>query len=609
VKPFISAILLLVLSVPFAAAQSTRITDEIVVTASALPETVESTPAAVTVITRQDIERRAARDVADLLREVPGLTISRSGSPGKATSLFTRGAASTQTLVLWNGIEINNPYFAGYDWGRFSTLGVEQIEVVRGPFSALYGSEAMAGVVNVLTSPRASGVRGEIAGGAHGLRNAALDAAYVGATMLIDASYEHRQDGGFNANDDFLQNSGNVWLKWTPSSSLSLAVSARRTNYDLGIPFNSNGSAIVPSPERRQDGNESQVALPLQQTLGRFSYDLTLSESRRSDRFRDPQDPFGFTDSTTDSTTRRTRLTTRTLTTAGTIIAGGEYETARVDDQSNFGLSLQNSKRTARSLFLEDRWSREAGARARVELSAGARYDRFKPFGSQTSPRLAVAWVFGGSKIRAAYGEAFRAPSVGELYFPFSGNPKLNAERSRSLEAGYDAALGTDGLLSLTLFSSRFRDLIFFDNQSYTFANIGKVRSDGLELGMKERVHRTIYLAFNYTYLHKNEDESTGERLPRRPEHSGSLALGWRVGAVEANLTLLRSGARADILPVSPYSRVMNRAYTTIDVNLRYDGGHVVPFVELENLRNEKYEEVLGYRSPGRRAIVGLRFH
>ena len=144
----------------------------IVVTASSLPETVAATPASVTVITREDIDARAARDVADVLREVPGLVLARSGSPGKATSLFTRGAASTQTLVMWNGIVLNNPYFSGYDWGRFSTAGVEQIEVVRGPFSALYGSEAMAGVVNVLTTPRSSGIHGDFESGSHGLRNA-----------------------------------------------------------------------------------------------------------------------------------------------------------------------------------------------------------------------------------------------------------------------------------------------------------------------------------------------------------------------------------------------------------------------------------------------------
>ena len=124
---------------------------EVVVTASALPESVESTPAATTVITKEEIEQREARDVADVLREVPGLAVSRTGSPGRATSLFTRGSNSTHTLVLWNGIEITNPYFAGYDWGRFSTAGVEQIEVVRGPYSALYGSDAVAGVISIIT--------------------------------------------------------------------------------------------------------------------------------------------------------------------------------------------------------------------------------------------------------------------------------------------------------------------------------------------------------------------------------------------------------------------------------------------------------------------------
>src|SRR5205085_11774094 len=182
----------------------------IVVTASELPETVESTPASVTVVTREDIDERAARDVAEVLREVPGLSVSRTGSPGKQISLFTRGAASTQTLVLWNGIEINNPYFSGYDWGRFSTAGVEQIEVVRGPFSALYGSEAMAGVINVLTAPRASGWRADLESGAHGLRNANLGGARAGDALPVSAPYAHREDDGFAPNDDLREDSADA---------------------------------------------------------------------------------------------------------------------------------------------------------------------------------------------------------------------------------------------------------------------------------------------------------------------------------------------------------------------------------------------------------------
>jgi vitamin B12 transporter len=606
VKPLAFSILSL-LAASFAFAQN-KITEEIVVTASALPETVGSTPAAVTVVTKKDIDRRAARDLADILREVPGLTVSRSGSPGKATSLFTRGAASTQTLVMWNGIEINNPYFAGYDWGRFSTAGVEQVEVVRGPFSALYGSEAMAGVVNVLSTSNDSGVRGELQIGGRGLRNAALSGSYAGTSTQVNAAYEHRQDDGFDTNDDFRQNSASIFFKFAPSPTFSLGLGARHTAYDLGIPFDVNaaGTALLPSLQRRQNGTELQVAVPLEKTFGPVSYDLTLSESRRRDDFNDPEDPFGIVSSSTESASQRARLTMQGQTSIGTLIGGGEWQRARVDDRSNFGVNLANNRRDARSLFLEDRW-RSAGQK-HLELSAGVRYDRFDTFGSQTSPRVAAAWIAGRNKLRLAYGEGFRAPSVGELYFPFSGNRDLRPEHSRSVEAGYDAAVGVDGLLSVTLFSSRFRDLINFDNRSFLFGNIGRARSDGLELGMQAHVTRSVYAALSYTYLHRDEDELTGERLLRRPKHGGSAFLGWRSGPIEANVALIRSGARVDLLPIAPYSHVINGPYTTVDLNLQFHSGAITPFAKIENLRNARYQEVFGYVSPGRRTIVGLRF-
>jgi vitamin B12 transporter len=588
-----------------------KISDRIVVTASDVPETIASTPAAVTVVTKKDIDERAARDVAEVLREVPGLAVSRTGSSGKATSLFTRGAASMQTLVLWNGIEINNPYFSGYDWGRFSTAGVEQVEVVRGPFSALYGSDAVAGVVNVVTAPAATGLRAEVQSGGHGLRNGVVDGSWAAGANHLSVALEHRTDDGFAPNDDFRQNSGNAVWRWAPSKTFSLGVAARATSYDLGIPFNLNSTAtaLVPSLQRRQNGSERQLAVPLQQTLGAFSYDLTLSEARNRDDFRDPDDPFGTTDASTTSRTRRARLTTRTTTGAlGTIIAGGEIERAKVDDVNNFGVNLAGMTRRDDSLFVEDRLSHDLGGAGKLELSAGVRYDRFDTFGSQTSPRIAAALVRGGAKWRAAYGEGFRAPSVGELYYPFSGNVNLQAERSRSFEAGYDAPMGATGLFSLTAFWSRYRNLINFDNATFAFANIGRARSDGLELGIDEQVTRAFYTHLAYTFLHRDEDEATGERLPRRPKHSGALTLGWREGGLDANVSIVRSGARPDILPVAPFSHVTNGAYTTVDANVQLRAGRLTPFVKLENLRNARYEEVLGYPSPGRRAIVGLRF-
>jgi vitamin B12 transporter len=582
--------------------------EEIVVTASAIPETVESTPAAVTVVTREEIDRQEARDVADVLREVPGLTVSRTGSSGRATSLFTRGSNSTHTLVLWNGIEIDNPYFAGYDWGRFSTAGVDQVEIVRGPYSALYGSDAVAGVVNILTAPRKSELRGDFETGGNGWRNAQVSGSWVGSSMQFGASYEHRSDDGFNTNDDFSQNTENVFWRWTIAGHFSLGLAGRQTSYDLGIPFNLNGAgtALVPSLKRRGNGKERQLSIPIQQTIGIFSYDATVAESKRNDDFIDPEDPFGQVDSSTSSRTRRARLTTRTVTPIGTIVVGGEYERAVVNDLTNFGPNLTNNRRSERSFFLEDRFSHPVGASSRFELSLGVRRDRYDTFGSQTSPRVAAAVIFGNNKIRAAYGEGFRAPSVGELYYPFAGNLNLRAEHSRSAEVGYDYAMGGAGMFSATLFSGRYRDLIVFDNATFVFGNVGRARTDGLEVSLRNDITSSIYSSISYTYLHTDED-ATGKPLPRRPKNSGSIVLGRRASTLDTSIVVLHTGARADVLPVFPFSQVQNSAYTTIDANVQLRMGRFSPYVKMQNLTNKQYDEVLGYRSPGRRAIFGVR--
>jgi vitamin B12 transporter len=595
-------------SIPsFAQSPPNTVSDQIVVTASAIPETVESTPASVTVVTKKEIEQRAARDVADVLREVPGFTISRTGSPGRATSLFTRGGNSTHTLVLWNGIEINNPYFAGYDWGRFSTAGVEQIEVVRGPYSALYGSDAVAGVVNILSAPAKSGVSADLEAGGHGLRNAQVATTYASPATQISAAYERRQDDGFEPNDDFRQNSAHLFWRWTSANHFSLGIAARHTAYDLGIPRNLNGagSEILPSPRRRQDGTETQIAIPLQQTIGRVVAELTLAESRRDDHFEDPDDPFGFVDASTESRTRRARFTARRATVLGTIVVGGEYERAVVDDASNFGVSLEGKRRTDRSLFIEDRYTHALSSGSRLELSAGYRHDRFDTFGSEGSPRIAGAFVTGSHKIRAAYGGAFRAPSIGELYFPFSGNLTLQAEHSNSIEAGYDYALGDRGLFSATLFRSRYRNLIVFDNVTFAFANVGRARTSGAELSLKHEMSN-VRVAASYTYLKTSDADD--EALLRRPRHSGSVYVGYQLGEAEMNVVLLHTGARDDVLPIAPFSRINDRAYTTIDVNTQRRFGRLTPYLKIENVTGKKYEEVRGYTSPGRRGILGLRF-
>lgn len=582
-----------------------KVSAEIVVTASALPERVDDVPASVSIVTRKDIDDRAALDVADMLREVPGVVMSRTGSPGRATSLFTRGSNSNHTLVLWNGVEITNPYFSGYDWGRFSTIGVEQVEVVRGPYSALYGSDAVAGVVNVLTTSHRTGVRAEVEAGGHGLLNGGASGTWAGDRASISASLESREDDGFAPNDDFRQDSGSVALRFQATPSLHAGVSIRQTAYELGVPMNLNfaGDALVPSLNRRQDGSERQLAIPIEQQFGRFSYEITLAESSRDDDFSDPDDPYGMVSSSTESMTRRARLTSRAETSIGTIVAGGEYEHAEVDDVTSYGPNFTGGERSERSLFVEDRLTHALRGAAHLELSAGVRWDDYETFGSELSPRLAIAWIRAGHKIHAAYGEAFRAPAIGELYFPFMGNPELGAERSRSYEVGYHYASG----VSATLFHSDYDDLIVFDLATNRFGNVGAANAQGVELAVDRDLTRNLHTAVAYTFT-DTEEEGANRPLARRPRHSASLSFGWHLGNLGTNVVANYTGERADVMPVFPFSRTTNEAYTRIDANVQYEYGRFTPFVKVENLTDSDYQDVLGYPSASRRAIAGVRF-
>ena len=578
---------------------------EIIVTASASPEELDETPVAATVITRQDIERREARDVSDILREVPGLAISRTGSPGKNTTLFIRGGSTKQALVLWNGVAMNNAYFSGYDFGQLSSAGVERVEVVRGPFSALYGSEAVSGVINVLTQPSKSGASVDVEGGEQGLFNAAVSGARVGDRWSVNGSLERRQDDGFANNDDFAGNSMLAGATFLPNEHITAGVLARYSSYELGDPFapDAFGSAFVPSPHRREDGSQRTLSIPLTMQTTRSTFELRLSDNRREDTFDDPDGAFGPEHSNVEASSRGARATARTHTAIGSITIGGEYERASVDSTSNFG-SIDSRSRTNKSAFVEDRFSRSLGTDSSIELAAGARYDDFGPFGSETSPRLAAAWINGGHKIRASYGEGFRAPAIGELYFPLGGNVNLRAERSRNAEVGYEH-FSASGSLSATLFDADYTNLINF-GPTFQFENIQAARARGVELGAMRR-YGPLQLDLSYTWL-DTEDEATGQELLRRPRHSGSIAFDYDAARYSAQLVVAHKGVRDDVTDLFPFGTVRNDAFTTVDVTVHYQLGALRPYVKLENLTDEKYEEVFGYPSGRRRAMVGVRY-
>lgn len=588
--------------------QATTHSDQIVVTASAVAESVESTPAAVSVITREDMDDREARDVVDVLREVPGMSVARTGSPGKIATLFIRGGSSKQALVLWNGVEMNNAYFSAYNFGQLSTAGVEKVEVVRGPYSALYGSDAVSGVVNVLTAPARTSFRVGVEGGENGFWNGDVSGALVKGIWSSHASVERRTDDGFAPNDDFTSDTWSAGAETQPSQNLTIGIIARRNGYDLGIPRNVNSTftAFVPTLRRREDGSERQIVVPLQYQGGNVRYELRASENHRQERFNDPDAPFGAESALTDASTRSARaLAQWSRSTVGTISLGGEWERSQVDHTDTFGLDVRKRSRTSHSLFIEDRVSRTVGGTMSLELAAGARYDRFDTFGSEITPRLSLAFVEHDRKWRAAYGEGFRAPAIGELYAPFFGNADLNAERSKNFEIGFDQYL-RGATLSLTAFRSDYDELINYDGSANRFGNISEARAQGLEVGASRRYGR-LDTSFSYTWL-KAVDTGTDEQLLRRPKHTGSAAMRWVAGAFSTQVVVTHTGARPDVTDLLPFGTVTSAAFTTGDVLLRYEMATLSPFLKIANVTDERYEEVFGFPSAGRRISLGVRY-
>lgn len=585
--------------------------ESILVTATLEAEDPEEVPASVTLIDRDEIEDRQATGVAELLRTVPGVDVARSGSPGKVTSTFIRGANSNHTLVLWNGVRLNDPFFGGFDWAFLPTEGVSRVEVVRGPFSALYGSQAIGGVVQVVTAP-APGARVRLEGGSRDhLRGSASAAIRTGPVLLEAAGHVRRGDGVLD-NDFFDGEEGTVRAAWQVSPGASVGLVARANRSEIGLPFDFMGQ---PSPERRQERDSVQLAVPLTWSSGPWQVEARLDRTAVDLAVRDPDDPSAASDTEAERTGGRVVVTRRLGGEDGGSWAavGADWQREEVSDATAFGVNLDDRSQSTRSAFGElflraGRWT----------LDLGLRQDDHDTFGGETSFKAGAAVrLTPGLRLRGSYGEGFRAPSVGDLFFPGFGNPELEPERSESYELGADwrpgsgrssgsgessgagGAVAGPWRISLVAFQTDLDDLIVFDFVRSLPLNLGRARTRGLELAAGYE-GRAFALRTSATYQDP-EDLESGEQLLRRPEEKADAVLtfrpaeAWTVNAVGRYV-----GERPD------FGEALE-SYTTFDLAASFRATRALePYARVENVLDEEYREVAGFPAPGRTWVVGL---
>jgi vitamin B12 transporter len=597
-----SVLVALAANAPQVLAQDEAVTqlEPTVVTATRTETPLRELGSSITVITQEDIAKRQVITVADALRTVPGLDVLQSGGPGKVTSVFLRGANSNQTLVLIDGVEMNDPSSPnnGFDFANLTVDNVERIEVLRGGESSLYGSDAMGGVINIITKKGAGkptySVRGE--GGSYDTFK--VGGAVSGGTDQVDYSLNasHLETQGFSAADRLW---GNPERDAYRNSTVDTRVGVHPLdNLDFGwnLRYNEGKTGIDSDyPTPHDDPNYTGIVKELytrgftrlklldnlwEQTLG-VAYSRT---DRRNVNPSDPANPFGFKSDYLGEKVKVDWQNIVHLHETNTLTLGIEDEEDRLTSTTDaIGAKSYNTQ----GYYLLDQIS----LWQRWFTTAAVRYDENNRVGGKVTWRVTQALVFDetGTRLKGGYGTGFKVPSLVDLYDRFAGNPDLSPETSRNWDVGVEQDFWDQRIrLGATYFHNNFDNLIQYTG--VRVENINRATAEGVENFVQLSPLDDLTLRGTYTYTHALND-TTGQRLVRRPTNKGSFEANYRfLEKADLNLTLLMVGDKDDV----GGTRVPGYVVANLAGGYRINE-YIRLFARVDNLFDKKYQELYGF--------------
>ena len=595
---------------------------EIVVTAARTPEPIIQSPASVTIIDQKRIKRLGEPLVPALLRLVPSTAVASSGPAGTVSEVRIRGAEAYHTLLFIDGIRANDP--AAGNAPRFELLNADlasRIEVVRGPQSALWGSEAIGGVIavdgDVGATPFFSAAT---EAGSFGFRRASASAsASPGATTLAAAVGWQRADGidifGGGDRDGYRNLSGRLRASWSVTPTLELGASSflltGRTEFDGSDPFTFARTHDLSSKDRLAAG---QLWVRAGSSASPWSGKLSASLLGSSKRNFFAGEPINRTSGGRWTLGGQVEHRFSTGGVDHLLIAALEHETEQftATDTVFGGLTAQDQDRRHQSLTVE--WRGEAGP---LVGDVAVRRDRFNRFKDATNLRVsALANVGSGVSVAASYGEGIAQPTFFDLFgfFPgsFLGNPSLRPESSRGAEASVRYR-SDHARAALSIYRQRLKDEIidvFGIPLSTTINRDGKSRRSGVEAEIGWQFGEALRLTATYAYLNASQPGGTSQvREVRRPKHSGSIALDGAKGRLNYGASIAYTGVRNDEnFDVFPSQIVRLGAYWLGGARLAYAvSGRVELFARAANAFDASYQDVFGYRTEGRSLHVGIR--
>ena len=588
--------------------------DEIVVTASGFEQPRSETGQAISIIDTERLDELQSLSVSDALKTIPGVTVAARGSTGSQSSVFLRGGNSSQTLVLVDGVRINDPSSpnAAFDFGALMTGNIGRIEVLRGPNSVIWGSQAIGGVINVQSIAPSIGMQIRTSaeyGHADSIR---ASANVSGTTGMFEGSVggAYYKTDGISAlssgteKDGFQNLSANAKLKVNLSRNLALDFRGYyndgKIEYDS--PFGAGANGLPVSRNRQFVG---YIGANFVLAGGRFRNRLSYA---RTDITRLGTDPIAFSFNNFDVKGNINRFEYHgafDVLDSATVVFGVEHE--RTFASTSFeGAAADRASNQVSSGFGQLKLQPING----LTLTGGLRHDEYDDYGGQTTLGGNIAYTpdGGGTVIRATYGEGFRAPTLSEGQPPF-GNPALKPETARNFDVGVEHQF-LDGRAQVfaTYFDRKSTDLIAFSFATFQSENIDRVNTKGLELGFNLRPTDRLQFQASYTLtdsLNRSIGLNFGNRLALRPQHTGSFTIDWRTPSrIKLGASFILAGDSFD----DAANSVRLDGYAVTNLRASYPINDAVEFYgRIDNLFDAQYTQVAGYNTYGRNAHVGIR--
>ena len=604
--------------------------EEVLVSASLIPITASRSANAVTVIDRAQLRNRATVSLSNILRDVPGFSVSQVGVLGSQTQIRVRGAEANHLLVTIDGVEANDPSQGDeFSWGTLTASDIERIEIIRGPQSSLRGSDAVAGVVNIITrSAEKSSVGLFLESGSWATHHSGFNIGHKQGDFDIRFGLSHIESEGDNIartgdeNDGYRNTTYNIRSGLKLSDQMDISFAARESDGMNQFDADNDFDGLIEDQDRVSEFENSTMRIQGDYSSkdGTWQHKILISQSKSYNAAFADKAKGNVTESTKDQFQYIGSFTWGQGAQNIAALIEREKEDWMQRGEISWGVydPNQDRERDTDSVAVEYR----TDINDHLTLAASARHDDNSEFDSAKTYRAeAIYQLTEAIRLRGAVGTAVKNPTFTErfgFYTNFIGNPNLIPEESTSWELGADQLImGSALTLSLTIFEAELENEIdgfVYDPATfaYTSSNInGTSERKGAELSAVGNISESMSLSAAYTYTDSTGDDAVRE--VRRPRHIASLNLGWQAAHnLHLNTNIQFTGEQTDVYfpPFPEPSQVVALSnHTLVNINLNYSATDKFEmYLKLENALNENYEEVFGYQTLGFGASLGLRY-